>query len=65
MAPLEVVVFIAMMIVPFISIASLFIAIRCDQKNRALKQLVISSLNEGRQLSARDKALQEFRVNEI
>lgn len=65
---MEVVVFIAMMIVPIVSLVSLFMVVRQETKVKALKDLVLTFIKESRMSSAKsmhELAMDEFRVNEL
>lgn len=61
---MEVVIFIAMMIVPFVSIAALVIAVLNNGKVKALKFLVLT-LAKSQDSPQTSGALREFQVRDI
>lgn len=61
---MEIAVFLAMMIVPFISIAALVLAVVNNGKVKALKNLVLQSMRKDSDREKRD-SLREFQVMDI
>lgn len=64
---MEVVITIALLIVPVISIVSLALAIRVSSKQKALKQLVMEfskMINASAQTDPVERALSAYRINE-
>lgn len=59
---MEIFALILLLIVPVISVVSLFIAMRTQQSNKAIKELLTVWLKDNRQKSAADMALDEFKL---
>lgn len=61
---MEIVIFIAMMVVPFVSIAALVIAVLNNGKVKALKSLVLT-LAKSTEVPGTSSALREYQVRDI
>lgn len=62
---MEVLIAIMMMIVPIISLAALFLALRSFTKVKAIRELVLEFIKDDRTESKAQKAMREFRMNEL
>lgn len=64
---MEIVVFLAMMIVPFISIAALIVALLVKKRTDSLKTLVVKFVRDNPRVSveSRKSALDEYMIDDL